>query len=457
MKKKYKYIHNYLPLIVLILVILLIHLTLSPDFGDDVIQRANTGSIWALLIHIYHNWSSRVILYVFSFVFCWSTPLAWKVINTLVILGIAFSYSSLCTSEKIDKKTTNWIIVAFLFLYPWADMSTAGWIVTTTHYLWPLCFLLLSIIPIKKIEKKESFRVWEYPLYFIFAIIGGNQEQGAACLFGIYFSYLCYTIFKRRLNKVVIIQFSISLLNILFIFFNPGNKARSLDEIRWFADFNMLALSEKIDVGLSRTLYQMFFTPNIIVLVCCILSTSLVFHKTKALLFRIISLIPTLTIICFGFLVSLSSQVFPNFTQITSQLIPYEGLNSVSLNHGTINFSNFTSIYSYLAFFMLCFAFICLVTSVYIVFSDSIRGVIMVFILALGVAVTAIMGFSPTLWASGTRTFLFMYMSLIGCGVCLLQEYFLNYCNKRQKIVIIMTILSAVTLANSFLPFMKFS
>lgn len=67
--------------------------------------------------------------------------------------------------------------------------------------------------------------------------------------------------------------------------------------------------------------------------------------------------------------------------------------------------------------------------SIYICFKGRFKGLLCIYILLLlGFASRIAMGFSPIIWASNDRTFIYMYFSVIICSLILYQEiYELKY------------------------------
>ncbi|MDP4089336.1 MAG: hypothetical protein Q8930_08735 [Bacillota bacterium] len=68
---------------------------------------------------------------------------------------------------------------------------------------------------------------------------------------------------------------------------------------------------------------------------------------------------------------------------------------------------------------VLALIFFAILISLYLIFENKRYSILAVFIILLGLGSRMVMGFSPTIWASNTRTFIFMYFAFITCAVIL--------------------------------------
>ena len=49
-------------------------------------------------------------------------------------------------ADLAARRRVGWLAAVLLWLYPWWYLSTAGWVATTMHYLWPLAGLCLALV-----------------------------------------------------------------------------------------------------------------------------------------------------------------------------------------------------------------------------------------------------------------------------------------------------------------------
>lgn len=415
---------NYFPFVCLAACLLLYHLFMQVGGGDDayLVEALHQYSMPDYLIHFYMTWQARTISIFFMEIFVSIPHIFWRLADTLIILGMAWTLSILFTERGQSNKKLNWFITGSLLIYPWSHMFSAGWIATTTCYSWVLAFLLIAMIPLKKQCENQSLKAWEYPLYVVAGIIAGSQEQSAAMLFFIYLVVTVYLVVTHKKKCIFLwIQMILSVASLAYIFVCPGNKLRAAaEQITWFPNFSMLSPFQQADQGTSRALCQIFFTPNVTALVVCILAAILVFHKYNDVFYRVISLFPLAVLVIMGFLTPITQTIFPGVAKMLQQTtLVFRGTVT---DYGMINFDNFTFVYGYLTFFILSMAFVCILVSIFLIFGGKEKSFILCIALIGSLAVTAVLGFSPTIWSSSNRTFIFLYFTFIIYGISLYKE-----------------------------------
>lgn len=436
------------PFVLLMLYFLIIHFASVYKFHDDLspLYSLENISIGDYIKDIYNTWSSRWIINLMVAIFCSMLPfIIWKILNIVVIIIIAICLSKLTGKDSIQK---SWVISALLMIYPWIQMSTAGWIATSVTYLWGLAFVLISIISLKKILLNEKIYKYEYLVYSISTIIGSNIEQGAMLLFATYVVFavfICVT--RKKYYYYIFIQILLILLNIISIILSPGNSNRYKTEvISWFPDYFMVTLSQKIDMGISYTLSNIFFVTNVSAFIFCLLLAILVCKKYSSIIISFIGLLPLISITFLGMLKNITLLIFPGVTKLNQQLST--GINAASA-HGIINFENFETIYPYITFLILVFSYSCILVSVYFIFGNSFKTILICYCLIITMLSTAALGFSPTIYASSTRVFIFLYFGFIYSSIILCQECIkLKYLNSKliNLILIFCALLSGINL-----------
>lgn len=209
-KIKY-YFKLLLPYMVVGIAMLIYHLQFSGLKNDDLWFREQLSqySMSGYLIHRWDSWTSRLVI---EFVLVLVARLPFKVflvLNISVCLLLMETIVRLCNRKRNTLMT--WIIACFIFLYPFNDMASAGWIATSLNYLWPLTFGLFAFIPIKKYFEREKISVFEYPFYIAALIYAANAEQMSAVVFAVYGSFFVYQLYQKKFNKFLTLQFLLSI------------------------------------------------------------------------------------------------------------------------------------------------------------------------------------------------------------------------------------------------------
>ena len=126
------------------------HVILSTNVGDDMVYFKTlldgNSSLGEILAHRYETWSSRMVIeaVLIPLVHC---PLLWKILDIVIFTSLPVL---LCGLLGVTGRG-RWFVTGLVLLYPFADMASAGWIATTTNYLWPLWGVLVIGMVLKQL------------------------------------------------------------------------------------------------------------------------------------------------------------------------------------------------------------------------------------------------------------------------------------------------------------------
>lgn len=424
---------EYLPFVIYMIVMFLTHLQYAPS-DDDVALVENTlkPTVWeefASVAYNFNQWSSRVLVNLPIHILLHFDYRVWLVIE----LGLlALIYKSISFIFNGDKKLENeYVLMAMLLLYPFDYATTAGWITTTMTYIWPMALGLYSFTAIKKAWDGHRFRWYEYIFYILATVYSANQEQMSVFMLVIFGTsvVLLATEKNRKLSPMIVIQGLCVVANLLFHVLVPGNTNRSgVESSVRFPDYADLSLFDKLEMGFSGTLYEFFFQHNMMFLAFSGILLVTVWYKTKNVLFRLISVVPLLAQVVFGwgchYILELKMHigVFEN------------RLHTI----GTINESNFFSWKAYYPIVLLFAISICLILSLYIAFGNSKESIFAVALLFSGLGGRMVLSFSPTIWASALRTYTVMYIVFIILAVMLTDKINFDKLGKLKYVLFAM-------------------
>ena len=174
---KYK---SYLPFFLVAAVSVIWHAILTVAVGDDLVYfktLLDGRSLFEILLHRYRTWSSRLAIEAVLIPIVHCTWL-WRILDTVILASIPVLLDKLLDADE----RMRWYIAAFVLLYPFSDMMSAGWISTTTNYLWPLwCILFLGVL-IKRAMHGGQLRWYEGISGIIACIYASREEQWAVRL-----------------------------------------------------------------------------------------------------------------------------------------------------------------------------------------------------------------------------------------------------------------------------------
>ena len=175
MRKKIQGIfQRNLPFVLVFMVALIWHLVIKISAGDDVVyfQTLMDGrSIWEILAHRYATWSSRMAI-EFVLIPLVQVSWLWKILDIIIYTLIPVllyrllnnyteyidenvSWSDKDSDREESKSILKWLVCAFMLLYPFSDMVSAGWIATTVNYLWPLFGILYIALLLQKLAQNK--------------------------------------------------------------------------------------------------------------------------------------------------------------------------------------------------------------------------------------------------------------------------------------------------------------
>ncbi|NFO13793.1 hypothetical protein FDB34_06155 [Clostridium botulinum] len=447
MKKLEKiYRHKYFPFILLFIIMLILHMNMTKFIDDMALtEKLQQISLKKYLMNGYYTWSSRQIINFVLGTLLMHNFIFWKIIDSSIIVLLAYSLSKLIDYEEENKK--NWIISLFILIYPFAYMASAGWMATTINYLWPLSLGIFSLIPIKKIINKNRIEWYESIFYILATIFVTNLEQ-AVIIIPIYLFYLIYFWVKknRKYNWILILQIILSCTNLIYKLTCPGSRARTESEIiTWFPDYNMLSFIDKIKLGLTSTVGQYITTTNTIFLITTFGVMYIIWNKYEDNLYRGISSIPFTIAVILGVLNDKIIEMFPFMENGFKKQI--QGINDFI----EINAYNFEYIQYYLTIIVSIVVFGLIVLCIYLIFENSFKTINYIGAFLLAFASRMIMSFSPTIYASSLRTYIFLDFIFIILGIVIyLQMDKLLMPKKRNHFFYALTLISTINLISTF-------
>lgn len=411
------YKSSYFPFVIFFISMLVIHKAMNV-FGDDNFFKTVAHGIGTkdYLIDRYNNWSSRVVVEGIMINLLQLRYGIWKLMNCVVMLVLSLSISNILGWSK--ERECNWGIVFFMWTYSFMDMSTAGWVATMMNYLWPLAFGILTIVGVKRSIKSVKISMMEYVIYIIATIYATNVEQMCIILLPLYLISLIYVINKKKFRAFLLIENIIGISNLILILVSPGNANRNiLENGTWCGDFEMLTFIDKIRLGFMDTITSYIAMPNLVFVITSGLMFVYVWNVYKERYYRLIAVIPFLMSSLFGCFGSITRNLFPSLGNLIRNF--REDNIPAALD---ITIDNFNLISSYIPIIVYMTIITAFAIGIYLIFKGSLKTVILLLLLFLGLGSRMALGFSPTMYASNTRTYVFLDFSFILVGLCIYKE-----------------------------------
>ncbi len=412
-------------IVVIFLLEFFMSIWITPNQYDSAffIEKMQEISIQDFISMRYQTWTSRVILETLICLILPQNGIIWAIINAFMMTILAYSIIKLFIKE--DDKSLIWTAMCLLLIYPLNKIATCDWGAGTINYTWPLAMLLFSFIPIVQIFRREKIAKYKYVMYSLALIFACNQEQSCVIAGGAYFIFTFLLILrdKKKVHPFLLVQCFLVVVSLLVIVTCPGNYARKTEEITtYYMNFETLGLLDKISLGLTSTVNHLLVNTNIVFFVFSLISAVYIIKKYKNGLYRAIAFIPLVACLIFGLLKDVVCRVYPYFA------IFCETLNAEQVMLTPENYLDFIN------FIPLLLAFVVLgsvALNILLIFKNLQNNVAIV-VYVLGLMSRVALGFSPTVFASTDRTFLFFEISLVIVSILIWQE-FMKETDKAQE------------------------
>ena len=419
---------NVLPAITLLALALLYHLLINMFDSDYLVYHdiaMRRGVVEFSILH-YQQWSSRTAIEAVLLLVC-RYPQSFLPLDLAVIAVIYH-----CLQELFNKRhdtKLSWAIALLICCYNMHDFDNAGLVATAINYSWPLAGVLYITLTQVRLFRKEEVCWWQMALAIVALIFGANAELlSIVCLVtGLVWLVLARVNGNGRATKLAIVQIVVSLFWIAWMAFCPGNALRTASATAHdFPAFANFSAPEKLYLGFVSTYNRYLFSLNMYFLVLCGALALAGWAKRLPIWQRVFTVLP-LSVYLFGlYVVPAVSKYFYRLGTFFYTLDLWNGQRGISspLTQGLV-----------VASMALALIFLYKDDFIDLLFNG------MIFFGGMGTRVA--MGFSPTLFASGDRTFMFMDLSII----MLVAYLFLRLANNERWRRVSDYLLGAITCA----------
>jgi hypothetical protein len=443
MKKIFnKKLINYIPFLVLFVIMFLLHFN-TRIFNDDLFFGSilNENNLFSWLGTRWNTWTSRLILETLEVIFDTININFWRICNSFMFVLLAYSISRIFSKGDLN---SNKKICTLILIYPFLNLYSAGWVSTTIVYLWTGALGLFSLIPLKNEFDEIKTSKIQYILSFLALMVAINQEQMCCLILG--FSLVSFFMMKKenKKTKYSIFLMISSIISLIIIMLCPGNSLRSVEEVtKWYPAYSNFNILDKIYLGLVPTVAAIIKNKILIIILC--ISLSYGFYKNKANNF-----LKTFSLIITGLVLLLT--VFKNNILSSFEYIDLfiNILNMEDIPNFALSSYN---LYLILPLIFSIFLIISLTILIFNYFKDEKRNLIYPIIFLGGFASKFMMGLSPTIFASGDRTTFYFYIVIIILIYLILNKIK----NKKDEVnyvyvvIIIIAILNVINIINNMI------
>lgn len=374
------------------------------------------SSLSDFLQYRYESWSSRIIIEAVIVVLLKMPFSVWR-----ILFAGAFTAIPICISHILDTEDLRARIGVVLLtaLFPLSYLNNAGWVATTLNYIFPMLAMLVTLILVANVYKKKKNSIALIIISALLAVFATNQEQVLAMVLGYYLvAIILLGIRDKKVHFSLLPVLLVSIASLIFIFKCPGNAIRSADSIEEllprFAEWNFL---QKIYYGAFHAINYLFFKKASSYTAIFILVSIIAFGKKKAFAkYKILSY-AEICLFCIGNgLFRLYHHYVPESEDVIAPTPPawVDGLDII------------IKLISVILFVGLCII-------IFSVGNDLQDKLAMCIVFLAGYGSAMILGFSPTIYASSTRIFVFMYFSVAFLAAKVITDNSVYWANKKER------------------------
>lgn len=365
------------------------------DAGDQTsfAHMAQKYGFFEFAIYRYKTWSSRLLIESVT-MFMSNHYLLFDVTVLISVAIFFYCFNGTFLREEKYRKLQFVSPVIFLLSFPSLFFTSAGLIATVTNYLFPMISFVIAWYCI--IQEKHWYTILSLP-FLVFACM---QEQFTVYAFILFvFALISSYLECKRINKNYFIATCVSLLGLVSGLLCPGSANRLTTETKiWYPGFETISFPVKIIKGYLETNRVLFVTSelNIVYLLLVLIIVVSIMKKQY-------------------FATFVSGTVI--YTVITQRL----GMNSLLTavqrtidNQNKSEIPNYFSLKENLYPIVLYTLILCIVAVVvFMIFKEWKGGLTALVVLAAGYASRMTVSLSPTIYASGLRTYTPLIFSFV--------------------------------------------
>lgn len=395
------------------------------DFYYQSIPAGSPKEVLDFLRMLYFNWSSRMVTEPLVLLLVNLDMTVWRVFCVANILGIALSVRYLLGIRNSVWK--NSVLCMFVGAFPFSYYASAGWITTTAIYLISISLGLVALYPLRRLLDGKKSAWWENALFILSAVLSCNHEQVGAVVLGVYLCSCVYcAVLRRKVARMQICQIVIAAASILFVLTCPGDAVRVETEIQtWLPEYADWTVPEKLLRGVFHAVDYYFYTAGI-----NFFAFALVFLLALAL-FLSPGKKPQKALALGGALwlcLAVGTILLQRLGLLArDMLFPWEEYGVNMLSRGVDVARAATAL---LLLFLLF-------GELFWLFGNSPSFWAGAMFLAAGFGSAAVLGFSPTIYASGNRVFsIFIYATIV--LIChIVNQVFADTCGRRERLALL--------------------
>ncbi len=419
-KDRYYWLGFALALAIFTFVILMIHKSMY-IISDDMVNLdlgVNYSNVFSYIQDRYYHIGKFLCDGLAFVLYCIPFKL-WKILDTLAYVAMLLLIWDMFTDRSIKMLA---VTATCICLFPITHyMSSAGYIMTTTNYIYPVIALLFAYAPVVKTMQGRRVCIIHYVLSILGLIYASNQDQSGVVSIGGFFLISAVYLWNwkkegvassKSIFKLSLIYLALALAAYIFMFTTPGHLERMSSTVemeRWFPQYADWTIADKVYHGVTTTFANIFYQRPTLFLWFCYLMVVVVFFENRRRVMLPVALLVTV-LACSALDYSMFIR-FYDYTVGLPELVPVT--------------ENLASLILAVAIFIL------MILSVLSLYKTNRKLCIELMVLnILGFGSRFMMGFSATLFASSYRTFTLQLICFLICDVLMVGRVLENVENE---------------------------
>ena len=369
------------------------------NLGDDWvlkdgIERYKSFFGWAKFF--FHNWGGRVIPLGVLVLLLQMPELVFHLVDAFAwVLLLNYMKRIFDSDNRISNNVFFFVIPLMIFVLIPASIlnGTVFWKCANVLYLWGSATLLIAIYPFIRQIQGRRIETIDYVLSFIAILYTSSFEQAGVLLCVVCIVITMYSFYINYLNWKIVFLLLLTLASTIFFVKSPGNDVRIYAEtIGWLQNYGMYSFVEKIVWGIWYFITNIEKNGAFIVLILASTVTYIMhFNRPRK----------DPVLICAYVMLSYFTICTLNQVGLTNSEKGYfisDIFKFWTVDSQEFDLSLSLAILSIIHFIAYVYLGCCILT----IISSELEIIGFAFYLG-AIATMCIMGFSPTVYASGSR------------------------------------------------------
>jgi hypothetical protein len=386
--------------------------------ADDFVFQAGIqryGSIAGWAKWFSQNWGGRIIPQGILVLLLQLPPLIFHLVDALVwVLLLVYVKKIFDVTGLFQEKIFFVLFPSLIFvLIPFSVLSgTVFWKCANVLYLWGSAALLIAIYPAAQLIHQRQVTRFDSIISLACVIYVSSFEQAGVLMCGVLFLFLLYALFIHHSVKwQMILLFVLAIAFTYFFCTLPGNSVRThIEVLGQMPNYDMYSTLDKVLWGIW---YVINYIEQEAMYIVMLLAGTVVYlmhqnRKSNDILLIGAYFMLLYFVLCTMNWIGLSNGGTGYFLSDLFQLVQVDAAD--------FGFSRRIAVFSILHFM----AYIYLGSCILIVIPEEINITGFSFYFG-GLATMWMMGFSPTIYASGARPRFLCYLFLLCCEIQILS------------------------------------